>query len=238
MLAAAALICTPMVLSLLLVLAVISPKMDSVTMHLPKGVRSTVASGIMAGADYDSNQSKQERAKHLDPETVANYARGFIPARANKTPPAMEEMYRQQRESKKAAKDLVRQAGQLEKNGKQCDAEELYTQAAGKDPSGEVYEYTEGMGRAGLRCGDLPGARSGLEVAITKEKDFIKGTDEDQLADVRGDLLKDREFLMVVYEREHEDKLAAGVCRDAHENWKGCTCALGKDGDVKCTERH
>ncbi|HZL26219.1 MAG TPA: hypothetical protein VFC39_06780, partial [Acidobacteriaceae bacterium] len=78
---------------------------------------------------------------------------------------------------------------------------------------------------------------TGLEDAVKKETDFLKGTDEDQLTDVRRDLLKDREFLIVVYQRQHEDVAAADVCSEAHKGWKGCACALGKGGDVNCTER-
>ena len=226
---------TPMVVSLLLLLAVKWPKMDSVTVHLPKGVRATVASGILSGFDYARNKDKQERAKRLDAETAAGYRPPVVPARM--TPADMTEMYKEQRESKKAAGDLLRRAAELEKNGKECDAEDLYTQAASKDPSSEVYEYTEGMGRTGLKCGDLPGARAGLEAEVLKEKNFIEGTDEDQLGKVRRDLLEDQQFLIVVYDKEHETALAKQACSDAHKDWAGCACALGKDGNVRCAEK-
>jgi len=229
------LICTPMVVSLLLLLAVEWPKMDGVTVHLPRGVRATVASGILSGFDYGRNKAKQDRAKRLDAETAAGYRPPEV--LVGLKPADMSEMYRKQRESKKAAGDLLRRAAELEKSGKECDAEDLYTQAASKDPSSEVYEYTEGMGRAGLKCGDLPGARAGLEAAVLKEKNFIEGTDEDQLGKVRQDMLADQLFLIVVYDREHETALAKQTCSDAHKDWVGCACVLGKDGDVKCTEK-
>jgi hypothetical protein len=237
MLGAAVLVCAPMVLSLLLLLAVVWPRMDAVTRHMPKAVRSMVASGLLEIHDGPATPLQLQRAKHLDAEAAARYRPPVFWLSAARTPPDMQEMYRQQRETKQAAKELVQKAAALEKAGRECDAEELYTRAASKDSSSEVYEYTEGMGRAGLKCGDLTGARAGLEVAVIKEKNFIKGTDADQLTDVRRDLLKDREFLIVVYQRQHEDVAAADVCSEAHKGWKGCSCALAKGGDVTCTER-
>jgi hypothetical protein len=235
MLGAAVLVCTPMVVTLLLLLAVVWPKMDAVTQHLPKAVRSTVASGILAIHDGAATPLQVQRAGRLDAETAARYRPPVLGLlRPPRTPPNMEALYRQQRESKKAAADLVRRAGELEKSGNQCDAEELYTQAAGKDPSGDVYDYTEGMGRSGLRCGDLPDARAGLETAILKEKNLIRGTDEDQLGKVRRDLMSDQQFLIVVYQKEHETALANQACADAHPGATSCTCKLIATG-VSCS---
>lgn len=90
------------------------------------------------------------------------------------------------------------------------------------------------MGRSGLRCGDLTGARAGLETAILKEKDFIKGTDEDQLGKVRQDLMADKQFLIVVYQKEHETALAKQTCSDAHPGATSCTCKLISNG-VSCS---
>jgi hypothetical protein len=196
-----------------------------------------VASGILGEIEYQTDPVKLQRARQLDPIAAAKYRPRVFRAFGATTPPNMEAMYRQQVADKKAAKTLVQRARDQENAGQPCAAEELYTQAASKDTSSEVYEYTEGLGRAGLKCGDLPGARAGLEAAILKQTAFIKGTDEDQLTTVRNDLLTDREYLVVVYEREHEGALAAGVCSDAHKSWKGCSCVLGKTGDVKCTEK-
>jgi hypothetical protein len=178
-----------------------------------------------------------QRAKQLDPVAAAKYHPRMPLKFGLRPPPNFEALERRAAEDKKTAKTLLQQAKDQEKAGQPCAAEELYTQAASKDSGSRVYEYTEGLGRAGLKCGDLPSARAGLEVAILKEKDIIKGADEDQPAAVRKDLLKDREFLVVVYEREHEDALAAGVCSEAHKGWKGCSCVLDKIGDVKCTEK-
>jgi hypothetical protein len=234
MLGAVVLVCTPMLLALLLLLAVAWPRMDAVTQHLPKAVRSTVASGILGVRNKAATPLQLQRAGRLDAETAAQYRPPVRGLRPRRTPPDMEALYKQQRESKKAASDLVQEAAQLEKSGKDCDAEELYTQAAGKDPSGEVYEYTEGMGRSGLRCGDLPSARAGLETAIIKEKNFIRGTDEDQLGKVRRDLMTDQQYLIVVYQKEHETALAKQTCSDVRRGATSCTCELIANG-VSCT---
>ena len=234
MLGAVVLVCTPMVLTLLLLLAVVWPRMDAVTRRLPRAVRSTVASGILGIHDEAATPLQLQRAGRLDAETAARYHPPDVIRNLVETPPNMAALYKQQRESKKDAADLVRKAAQLEKSGKDCDAEDLYTQAAGKDPSSEVYEYTEGMGRSGLRCGDLTGARAGLETAIIKEKDFIKGTDEDQLGKVRQDLMADQQFLIVVYQKEHETTLAKQACSDAHPGAMSCTCKLIANG-VSCS---
>jgi hypothetical protein len=228
------LVCTPMILTLLLLLAVVWPRMDAITRHLPRAVRSTVASGILGIHDEAATPLQLQRAGQLDAETAAHYRPPVLGLRPHRTPPDMEAMYKQQRESKKAAADLVQKAAELEKNGKNCDAEDLYTKAASKDPSSEVYDYTEGMGRSGLRCGDLPGARAGLEAAILKQKDFLKGTDEDQLGTVRQDLMADQQFLIVVYQKEHETTLAKKACSDAHPGATSCTCKLIANG-VSCS---
>jgi len=235
MVGAVVLVCTPMVLTLLLLLAIAWPRMDAVTQHLPKAVRSAVASRILGVRNGAATPLQLQRAGRLDADTVALYhSVSFLRANRTVTSPDMEAMYRQQRNSKKSAADLLQQAARLEKIGKDCDAEDLYTQAAGKDPSGEVYEYTEGMGRSGLRCGDLTGARAGLETAIIKEKNFIKGTDEDQLTKVRQDLMADQQYLIVVYQNEHESTLAKQACSDAHRGATSCTCKLIANG-VSCS---
>jgi len=237
MLGAAVLICTPMVLSLLLLLAVAWPRMDAVTRHMPQGVRSMVASGILSAHNQAATPLQLQRAGRLDAETAAQYRPPVLSTRHLRgTPlnPKMEALYQQQRDSRKAATDLVQKAADLEKNGRECDAEELYTQAATKDPSNYVYNYTEGMGRSGLRCGDLPGARAGLESAILKEQGLIKGTEEDQLTKVRQDMMVDRQFLVIVYQQEHETVLAKQACSDAHPGATSCTCKLIPNG-VSCS---
>jgi len=237
MLSAAVLVCTPMVLSLLLLLAVVWPRMDRVTQHMPKAVRSMVASGILEVHDEAATPLQLQRAGHLDAEAAARYRPPMLGFRTPSAPPKMQELYRQQREAKQAAAALGQKGKTEQRAGQACAAQNLYADAATRDESSEVYQYVEGVGRAGLACGDLPAARTGLEDAVKKETDFLKGTDEDQLTDVRRDLLKDREFLIVVYQRQHEDVAAADVCSEAHKGWKGCACALGKGGDVNCTER-
>jgi hypothetical protein len=223
-----------------LLLAAQWTKMDALTMRLPEGGRSLVVEAML---EHSSDAKGLQRATRLDAETVKEWQREArlmttaIDSRGRQTPPDLQALYKQQIANRAAARALSKKAEDDVKAGQACAAEDLYTEAASKDQSAEVYSYTEGLGRAGLKCGDLPGARAGLEAAILKETNFIKGTEEDQLTDVRRDLLKDREFLVVVYEGQHESGLARQVCSDAHPGWKGCACSLGKDGDVKCMER-
>lgn len=125
MLGAVGLVCTPMVLTLLLLLAVVWPRMDAVTRHLPKAVRSTVASGILGISNEAATPLQLQRAGRLDAETAAQYRPPVRGLRPRRTPPDLETLYKQQRESKKAAADLLRKAAELEKSGKDCDAEDL-----------------------------------------------------------------------------------------------------------------
>jgi len=235
MLGAAVLVCTPMVLSLLLLLAVLWPRIDVVTRHMPTGVRSMVASGILSAHNEAATPQQLQRAGRLDADTAAQYRPPVLLTRhPRRIPPTLEAIQRQQEENQKAAADLLRKAAELEKSGKECDAENLYTQAASRQASSKIYDYTEGMGRSGLRCGDLPGARAGLEAAILKEKDLIKGTNQDQLGKVRQDLTADRQFLIVVYQKEHETALAKQACSDVYPGATSCTCKLIVNG-VSCS---
>jgi hypothetical protein len=92
------------------------------------------------------------------------------------------------------------------------------------------------MGRSGLECGNLTAARASLEGAIVKEKNFLKGTDVDQLTDVRRDMLKDQEFLIVVYDKVHESGLARQVCSEAPPDWTSCACTSA-GSDVACVSK-
>jgi hypothetical protein len=232
-------VCLPMMFAGWLLLSARWTKMDALTARMPEGTRSLV---VQAMLEHSSDAKGLQRATQLDAEAVKEWQRRprfiatAIDSRRRQTPPDLQALYKRQIANRAAARALSKKAEDEVKAGQACAAEDLYTEAASKDMSAEVYSYTEGLGRAGLKCGDLPGARAGLEAAVLKETNFIKGTDEDQLTDVRRDLLKDREFLVVVYEKEHENALARQVCSDAHPGWKGCACSLGKDGDVKCED--
>jgi hypothetical protein len=235
-------VCLPMVFVGWLVLVARWAKMDAVTMRMPEWSRSLA---VQAMLERSSDAKSLERATKLEAEAVKEWQRhpqvigmtGGVP-RGRRTPPELQALYNQQMASRAAARALTAKAEEQEKAGQECAAEDLYSEAASKDANNEIYRYAEGIGRAGLKCGDLPGARAGFEAAILKETNFIKGTDEDQLTGVRDDLLKDREFLVVVYEKQHETGLARQVCSDAHPGWKSCACSLGKNGDVECIQQH
>jgi hypothetical protein len=231
----------PMVLSLLLLLAVQWRGLDGVTRHAPQAVRSIVAQAIVRVNDTGDVKRSRARAEAIDSvsakraevETPVMYrTSGSAGSRAD-----LEQLYKHQREARVDATALAQRAKKLQEAGHGCEAEELYTRAASEDSSMEIYQYAEGVGRAGLQCGELPAARAGLEAAVLKQENFLKGTEEDQLTSVRRDMLKAREFLVVVYERQHESALATAVCSKAHPDWKRCACALDARGDVECKER-
>lgn len=249
MVAGVVVVCLPMVFALWLLAAVSWPKMDAVTRLLPQDARGMVARAIVSREGYGArNMAGRKRAEALDiysaqKAEAAHRAVTSLTVDRNSgvydrsTLPKLQELYARQVANRKAAREMSQRAATIERlGGDSCEAEELYAQAGNRDSSGEIYEYTEGVGRAGLRCGDLAGARAGLETAVMKETRFIQGTDEDALTNVRDDLRKDREYLVVVYERAHEGALARKACTEAHPGWAGCSCKLSSKPDVICTE--
>jgi len=237
-----AVVCLPMLFMGWLFTAVNVPRMDGSTARLPESMRSLVVQAMLEQSS--DNARVMLRAEKIDSKAAGEWNKhmAYLASHAirlteRQTPPELQEMYKQQIEGRKAAKAIAQRAREYQQHGNACAAEDLYAEAGNKDSSQEIYQYTEGVGRAGLQCGDLAGARAGLEAAVMKQTNFLKGTDDDQLMDVRNDRQKDREFLVVVYERQQKSALAAQACTDAHPGWKGCACALQKDGDVSCGQK-
>jgi hypothetical protein len=229
-------VCLPMMFVGWLLLAARWTKMDALTMRMPEGTRSLV---VQAMLQYSSDAKGLQRATRIDAETVKKWqsldhliAFGVAPNGK------LAELQRAEAVDKDKAVELNKLGLEQEKAGDECAAEETFSAAAGKSSSGDDYAPVENMGRAALRCGDLPSARAGLESAIIKEDNSLKepDQDDDEIKAAKDDRLKDREFLIVVYQRRHEGDLAVGACSEAHPSWKGCACLLRKDGDVKCEE--
>ncbi len=247
-----AVICLPLLFSLWLLAAVEWPRMDAVTRHLPMGLRGLVAHSIVmrepAGRpdadgrrrseslDFAAARSAEaEQLTLVDMHTLSD-TQTPLNAKIPHTPAKLQELYAQQIAGRKAARELSKKATATELAGDACAAEELYAEASSKDSGPEIYEYTEGVGRSGVRCGDLPGARAGLETAVMVESNFIKGTDEDALMNVRDDLRKDREYMVVLYNMQHERGLAQQACAAAHPGWRACSCKLAPKTGVSCVE--
>jgi tetratricopeptide (TPR) repeat protein len=232
-------VCLPMVFVGWLALAARWAKMDVVTMRMPVGMRQLVAQAAESDATWGKEgRAQQERVTRLDPKNSQAWSSrcGSFFGDTKRTADVS---------TCKVAVSLDGNAGNYnglgdaqERAGDACGAEESFTRAASEDASSNDYAYTESMGRAGLRCGDLPGSRAGLETALEKAKKNLKGDDDDddEIADTKSDMLKDREFLVIVYQKQREPALAKTACSLAHPDWKGCTCELETGGDVKCED--
>jgi len=226
----------PTVFVVWLLLAAGWTKMDPVTMRLPEGARS-LAVRAMLGQMSDARTL--ERAKKIDAGAVAEWQSrpqmGFD--RSN----SFTVDNRNSDVQARRAVDLNKIGLQQEKAGRHCLAEETFSQAASASSGGYYYSPAEHMGRTALRCGDLGSARAGLETAVFKERKSLAEDDPDDDADeikeMNADMLKDREYLVVVYERQHEAALVAATCKQAHEGWKACACGLDAKGDVQCREK-
>ena len=88
------------------------------------------------------------------------------------------------------------------------------------------------MARAALRCGHTGAAIAGFEVAEGLDAKAAADPNEDD--DVKTDLLSDREYLVVAYDRTTQPAKAAAICAKAHGDWRTCQCVL-TDTDVKCS---
>ena len=89
------------------------------------------------------------------------------------------------------------------------------------------------MARAALRCGHTGASVAGFEVAEGLDAKAAADPDEDD--DVKSDLLSDREYLSVAYDRTNQPAKATAICAKAHTGWKTCHCELTETG-VKCSD--
>jgi hypothetical protein len=218
MAAGIAVMCLPMAFVIWLMLSAYWPKMDAVTLKLPMGLRSLVAEVVV--------KNDVSRAKRLDADVQMPQTRRYG---GNAAPNSFVAHV-----NSPEARELDRQGKLREDAGDECGAVSLYTEADGnEDRTDAVYRFAEHKGRAALLCGKhLAAAQVGLEDAITKEKRLLQFSVGDE-SDTQAAMLKDREWLMVVYNRVGEADMAKDLCKVAHPDWKSCECSLvGKD--VRC----
>lgn len=233
-------ICTPMMLSLALLLMVTWPKMDGLTQKMPQGLKATVAGAIVRVGK--SSKASRERAELLDTHAAKEVEIAFLRSSVPLGNTGLGTTSSRIAEDRAGA--LQKDALELAKKGDYCGAEDAYTRAAGAVSSSNDYWYTEGMGRMGLACGDLPGARAGLETSLESAARYLKGIedvaeaerDTNDIADTKADIVNMHEMLVVVYDRQKEKKLSAESCSAAHPEWKRCACTLN-DTKVSCVEK-
>jgi hypothetical protein len=231
-------VCLPMLVMGWLLLAARWTKMDALTMRMPIGVRSTIAQIAMQSIQWGKGQRPEfERVNRIDPANADAWSGRCTSyfGESERSADVATCITAVKVDASAATYDGLGDAQQ--RAGDVCAAEESFTRAASVNSGTHDYEYTERMGRAALRCGHLPSARAGLEVAVQHEDYRLKqeGKDDDEIDDTKTDMLKDREFLVVVYQKLHEDALAKKACAEAHSDWKGCACAVDAK-TVTCEE--
>jgi tetratricopeptide (TPR) repeat protein len=223
-------VCLPLTFVLYLIAAAKYPAMDALTKRLPTGTRAAVADLTLRNAGYGKNSVKPvERAIELDPESADAWSR------------------RCHGDGDRATYDMAacRKAialdpsewnfsglGTAQEDAKNfCAAEDSYTSAIKASPN--TAEPLRDMARAALRCGHSGASVAGFEVAEGLDAKAAADPDEDD--DIKTDLLADREYLIVAYDRTNQPAKAAAICAKAHADWKACHCEL-TDSAIKCSD--
>jgi tetratricopeptide (TPR) repeat protein len=223
-------VCLPMAFVLLIIAAAKYPAMDALALNLPTSVRATVAELILRNAPYGNvSATLVDRAIKLDPENGDAWARR---CHGN----GQETKYDQGACRKAIAIDPTawnfNGLGTAQENAKDyCAAEDSYTNAI-KASANSSYSLRN-MARAALRCGHIGASVAGFEVAEGLDAKAAANPNDDD--DVKNDLLSEREYLAVVYDRTNQPAKSATICAKAHPEWKACHCEL-TDTNVKCSD--
>jgi tetratricopeptide (TPR) repeat protein len=223
-------VCLPLALVLLIVTAASYPAMDSFTLKLPAGLQTTVADLIMQKAGYGKDSTKRiDRALRFDPENADAWTRRCHEnVNGTTSDPAT---CRKAIALQPTAWNFNGLGAAQEKAKDFCAAEDSYTSAI-RVATNEAY-YLRNMARAALRCGHTGASIAGFEVA--EGLDAKAAADPDDDGDTKDNLLSDREYLAVVYDRTNQPAKAAAICTKAHSSWKTCRCDLTETG-VKCSD--
>jgi tetratricopeptide (TPR) repeat protein len=223
-------VCLPLAFVLFLIASARYPALDALTVKLPEGIRTTVADLTLRNAGYGKDSVKLvDRAIELDPESADAWSR-----RCHSDGNAA--TYDQAACRKAITLDPsaynFNGLGTTQENAKDfCAAEDSYTSAI-KASANSAYSLRN-MARAALRCGHVGASVAGFEVA--EGLDAKAAADPDEEDDIKTDLLSDREYLAVAYDRTNQPAKAGAICTRAHASWKTCHCEL-TDADVKCAE--
>jgi len=217
-------VCLPLAFVLLIIVAAKYPAMDSFTMKLPASVQTTVADLILQKAGYGKGSAKGiDRALRFDPESPDAWTH-------------LDETTSEQAACRKAI-SLEPTAGNFNGLGAAqeqakdfCAAEDSYTRAI-REAANDAY-LLRNMARAALRCGHTGASVAGFEVAEGLDAKATADPDDD--GETKADLLSDREYLAVAYDRTNQPAKATAICTKAHTDWKTCHCEL-TETSVKCS---
>jgi tetratricopeptide (TPR) repeat protein len=223
-------VCLPLAFVLLIVLAAEYPAMDSFTTKLPE--RHSDHSGRPHPAKNRLRQGlgKGNRSRlRFDPENPDAWTRRCHSSFDGTTPdPAT---CRRAISLQPTAGNFNGLGAAREKAKDFCAAEDSYTSAI-REATNDA-DYLRNMARAALRCGHTGASVAGFEVA--EGLDAKAAADPDEIDDVKDDLLADREYLAVAYDRANQSAKAAAICTKAHTGWKACHCEL-TETSVKCSD--
>jgi len=225
-------VCLPMAFVLLIVTSAKYSRMDTFVLNMPTSVRATVAELILRKAPYGNvSTNLVDRAIKLDPENGDAWSRR---CHGN----GQETKYDQEACRKAIAINPTawnfNALGTAQENAKDyCAAENSYTDAI-KASANSSYSLRN-MARAALRCGHTGASIAGFEVAEGLDTKAAADPDPDDADDAKSDLLSEREYLVVVYDRTNQPAKSAATCAKAHPEWKACHCEL-TDTKVKCSD--
>jgi tetratricopeptide (TPR) repeat protein len=223
-------VCLPLVFVLWLVAAAKYPVMDANTMRLPDGIRATVAELVIRNAGYGKDSANAiDRVIRLDPDNSDAWNRrceASVEKKSGDLAPCRRSI------SLDPSAINYDRLGLGQENAKDfCTAEDSYTSAIRLSQNNAT--LLRHMGRAALRCGHTAASVAGLEVA--EDLDTKEASDPSEDDDMKADLLEDREYLAVAYDRTRQPAKATAMCIKAHVGWKNCQCEL-TDTNVKCSD--
>jgi tetratricopeptide (TPR) repeat protein len=223
-------VCLPLAFVLLIVAAARYPAMDGFTTKLPAAVGATVAELILRNAGYAKDSAPlADRAIRLDPENADGWTRR---CHGNGDDTKYDQAACRKAISLDPSAWNYGGLGTTQENAKDyCAAEDSYTDAI-KVTANHANALRD-MARAALRCGHEGAAVAGFEVAEGLDAKTV-AEDQDHDEGLKADLLADREYLAVAYDRTNQPQKAIAICTKAHPEWKTCNCEL-TDTAVKCS---
>ena len=229
----AALLCTPLVLTILLLLAVKWPKMDAVTLHMPMRVRASLSQVITEGATFSRDDYPVvRRAIRLNPENPSawHHLCGMFDA----SDPELTPMEACRMDVKLNDSDAFahRNLGELQLHRTPCIAEQSYARAVALDAS--ISEFKRNLGLARLRCGHMATAKEAIDAAYEQD---MKDQEDSSSGSNSGTYLDlDHELRAVFFSMQHEDQKALVECRFVIADPSlSCTCALNNEDRYGCS---
>jgi tetratricopeptide (TPR) repeat protein len=218
-------LCLPLTFVLYLAAAARYPATDSFTAKLPALVGAAVAQIALRKAPNGKDESTAlDRVIRLDPENADAWS---WRCHANNNATAADEpACRKAIALGPTAWNFNGLGDAQEHAGEFCAAEDSYTKAVQATANEAL--YLRNMARAAMRCGHTGASVAGFEVAEGLDAKAAADPDEDEIT--KDDLLTDREYLAVAYDRSNQPDKAAAMCTKAHPEWKTCHCELTEIG--------